>query len=278
VTTPILLLVLAAAALHAIWNALVKHGADPVFRLGIVALTGSAIALPLLPFVTVPSAASWPWLLGSLAAHVGYYVTLAFAYRTGELSIVYPVARGVAPPLVALGGVTLAGEHLLPAQLFAVGLICGGILLLVLLGQATRNGLHSLWLAVGCGLTIAAYTLCDGIAGRLSGDPLGYIVWLFLLDGSFGVAVLWFRRETLGSDLRRGVLPSIAGGALSMLAYGLVIWAMTMAPMALVSAVRETSVVLAAAIGCWMMGEGLGTRRVASAALVAFGIVALKLW
>jgi drug/metabolite transporter (DMT)-like permease len=179
--------------------------------------------------------------------------------------------------LVAIGGAVLAAEHLLPGQLFAVGLICGGILLLVLLGHSRSDGKRSLLLAAACGVSIAAYTVCDGMGVRASGEPLGYVVWLFLLDGSYGVVVLWLRRDSLRSDLRRGVVPAVAGGAMSMLAYGLVIWAMSMAPMALVSAVRETSVVLAAAIGCWMMGEGLGNRRVASAALVACGIVALKL-
>ena len=187
------------------------------------------------------------------------------------------MARGLAPPLVAVGGSLFAAEHLAPLQFMAVALICTGILLLVLLGRALQNGALSLGMAALCGLSIASYTLCDGLGGRLSGDPLGYIVWLFLLDGSYGIVVFGLRRRRLREDLGRGLLPSVCGGALSMLAYGLVIWAMSLAPMALVSAVRETSVVLAAAIGTWLLGEGLGGRRVASAALVALGIVALKL-
>lgn len=278
VTTLVFLVVLAAAVLHATWNALVKHGGDPVFRLAAAALTGSVCALPFLPFVAVPAAGAWPWLLGSVVTHVGYYVTLARGYRTGDLSLVYPVARGVAPPLVAMAALVVAGEQLDSMGLGAIGLICAGILALVLLGGAWRHRSGAIVYAVGCGATIATYTICDGQGVRASGDALGYIAWLHLLDGVlFGSAVLWLRRTTLAGDIRRGLAPAALSGILSMLAYGMVVWAMASTPMALVSALRETSVVLAAVIGTVMMGEPFGGRRVASAALVALGVVALRL-
>lgn len=278
VTTLVFFVVLAAAVLHASWNALVKHGGDPLFRLAAATLTGTACALLFLPFVPVPAAAAWPWLLASMVTHVGYYITLAWGYRTGDLSIVYPVARGVAPPLVALAALALVGERLAPSGIAAVALICSGILALVLMGGAWRERPGAVVSALGCGATIAAYTICDGQGVRASGDPLGYIVWLHFIDGFFfGVAVLWLRRASLRNDLRRGLAPAALGGVLSMLAYGMVVWAMATTPMGLVSALRETSVILAAAIGTGLMGEPFGRRRVASAALVALGVIALRL-
>jgi drug/metabolite transporter (DMT)-like permease len=277
-TTLVFLVVLAAAIMHASWNALVKHGGDPVFRLAVAALTGTICALPFLPFVAAPAAAAWPWLLASVVIHIGYYVTLAWGYRTGDLSIVYPVARGVAPPLVAVAALAIAGESLAPSGVLAVALICCGILALVLLGGAWRDRPGAVLSALGCGATIAAYTICDGQGVRASGDPFGYIVWLHLLDGFvFGAVVLWLRRARLRADIRRGLGPAALGGMLSMAAYGMVIWAMATTPMALVSALRETSVILAAAIGTGLMGEPFGRRRIASAALVAMGVVALRL-
>jgi drug/metabolite transporter (DMT)-like permease len=277
-TTLVFLVVLAAAVLHASWNALVKHGGDPMFRLAVATLTGTACALPFLPFVPLPAAPAWPWLLASVLTHIGYYITLAWGYRTGDLSVVYPVARGVAPPLVALAALVVAGERLAPPGIAAVALICAGILALVFLGGAWREPPGAMISALGCGTTIAAYTIFDGQGVRASGDSFGYIAWLMFIDGFFfGVAVLWLRRTSLHSDIRRGLAPAALGGVLSALAYGMVIWAMATTPMALVSALRETSVVLAAAIGTGLMGEPFGRRRIASAALVAMGVVALRL-
>jgi drug/metabolite transporter (DMT)-like permease len=276
-TTTVFLVVLVAAVLHAAWNALIKHGGDPVFRLAVTTLTGSAMAAPLLPFLAVPPAAAWPWLLGSVATHIGYYVALALAYRAGDLSVAYPVARGVAPPLVSLGGLLVAGERLSAAGAVAVALICAGILALVLLGGVERERRHSLVPALACGTTIAAYTICDGQGVRATAQALDYIAWLFFVDGFvFGLAVLWLRRRRLRRDMASGLRPAVLGGVLSVLAYGLVIWAMQTTPMGLVSALRETSVVLAAAIGTRLLGEPFGRRRIAAAALVAGGIVALR--
>lgn len=275
-STPVLLAVLAAAAMHAVWNALVKHGGDPTLRLAIVALTGTVLALPALPFVAPPMAAAWPWLVASVALHFGYYIALALSYRLADLSFAYTLARGAAPPLVALGG-ALAGDHLTPAELLALALICAGILALVLVGRSAGDNRRGIGAALLCGALIAAYTLCDGLGVRASRSPLGYILWLFVLDGlAFGSAVLWQRRTRLGQELPTVVAPAAAGGALSITAYGIVVWAMSVAPMALVSGVRETSVVLAALIGTGLLGEARAAPRIAAATLVGLGLVALR--
>lgn len=276
-STLVLVAVLAAAAMHAVWNALVKHGGDPTLRLAIVALTGTAIGLPLIPFVAAPDAAAWPWLGASVVIHFAYYFALSLSYRLGDLSFAYPLARGTAPPLVAIGGM-LAGDRLAGGELVALVMICAGILCLVLLGRGDGDGRSGIGAAVVCGALIGAYTICDGIGVRAAGGTLGYIVWLFVIDGIvFGTAILWQRRARLRLELPAVLRPALAGGALSMGAYGIVIWAMSLAPLALVSAVRETSVVLAAAIGSRLMGEGMARQRIAAAGLVCGGIVALRL-
>lgn len=270
--------VLAAAVLHAAWNALVKQGDDPFLRLAIVILTGSLVCLPLLPLVEPPPAAAWPWLLTSVAVHIGYDWLLCLGYLRGDLSLVYPVARGVAPPLVALSGAIVAGEHLSATALAAVAVVSVGIVLLVGLGRVARAQRRSVLYALGCGATIALYTLADGQGVRAAGEPWGYILWLFALDGlPFGLPVLWLQRHRLQGLATPGLGPAVLGGLLSFTAYALVIWAMATTPMALVSALRETSVVLAAWIGTRLLAEPFGGRRVAAASLVAAGIVLLKL-
>ncbi len=269
-------MVLLAAVLHASWNALVKSGGDPYLRLAIVNLTHSVVVLPLLPFVAVPAAEAWPWLLGSVATHLVYYLFLAAGYRVGDLSHVYPVARGVAPPLVALGGLLVAGEVLSLAGTLAIGLVCVGIWVVAGRGPTSRR---PFLLALGTGTAIAAYTVCDGMGGRASGDVLGYIAWLFLLDGwPFAVLVLLHRGTGgLRTTLARAWKPAIGGGMMSVVAYGLVIWAMSIAPLAYVSALRETSVILAAAIGTLLLGEPFGRRRILAAGLVVLGVAILQL-
>ncbi|MGD9510651.1 MAG: EamA family transporter [Geminicoccaceae bacterium] len=270
--------VLGAAALHAAWNALVKHGGDPFLRLAIVNLTGSAICLPLLPFVDPPVAAAWPWLLASVAIHIGYCSFLCLAYRTGDLSQVYPVARGVAPPLVALLAWLFVGEAPGWSGLAAIALISAGILTIAFGRRAEGQSRRPLVLAALCGSCIAVYTICDGLGIRAAQGTPEYIVWFFFLDGlPFGLGVIWIRRRHLRAALPSLLLPGVGGGALSFLAYGLVIWAMRTTPMAYVSGLRETSVILATIIGTRLMGEPFGRERITAAFVVAGGIGLLKL-
>lgn len=273
--------VLLAAVLHASWNALVKSGGDPFLRLAIVNLTQSLVVLPLVPFVGVPALEAWPWLLASVAAHMAYYFLLAGGYRVGDLSHVYPIARGVAPPLVALGALAVAGEVLSPLGMLAVILVCLGIWIVAGRQSAmdTLGRKQPLLLALGCGVAIAAYTVADGMGGRASGDVLAYVVWLFLLDGwPFTLVVLLMRGPAaVRAALPAAWKPAVGGGVMSVVAYGLVIWAMSTAPMAYVSALRETSVLLAAAIGTLLLGEPFGRRRIFAASLVVAGVAIFQL-
>ena len=273
----ILSLVLAAALLHASWNALVKAGGDPFVRLAVVNAVGGLCAVPLLFVAALPAPASWPYLLGSVVVHHAYYLALGYGYRFGDLSHVYPVARGVAPPLVALAAWAFAGESLGPLGLLAILVISGGIVSLAFTDDGRLVAIRPLALGLATGITIAAYTLFDGLGGRTAGDVLGYIAWLFVIDAvPFSVIVAVRYRRRLGPALAACWRPAAVGGALSVVAYGLVIWAMSLTPLAAVSALRETSVIIAALIGTRLLREPFGTRRVLAASLVAAGVVLLQ--
>jgi drug/metabolite transporter (DMT)-like permease len=273
----VLALVLLAAALHASWNALVKIRGDPFVRLAVLNLVSGLCALPLLLVVTPPAVASWPYLGGSAIIHLAYYVTLAYGYRVGDLSHVYPIARGIAPPLVALGAWLMAGENPGPVGVLAILVISGAIASLAFTGGWQLGPLAPVWYALATGFSIAAYTICDGLGGRAAGDVLGYIAWLFVIDAApFGLIVAIRRRHDLAHQLRLSWPASVLGGVLALGAYGLVIWAMTLAPMASVSALRETSVVMAALIGTRLLREPFGRRRVVAAGIVALGVVLLE--
>jgi drug/metabolite transporter (DMT)-like permease len=270
--------VLGAAVLHAAWNALVKHGGDPFLRLAIVNLTGSAICLPLLLVFDPPVAAAWPWLLTSVLIHIAYCSFLCLGYRLGDLSQVYPVARGVAPPIVALLGWLVAGEAPSGRGLLALALISTGILIIALGKRAPGQSMRPLLLALACGGSIGAYTISDGLGIRAAQGTFEYIVWFFFVDGlPFGLVVLWLSRDRLQTATAATLLLAIGGGVLSFLAYGLVIWAMRTTPMAYVSGLRETSVILATIIGTRLMGEPFGRERITAACIVAGGIGLLKL-
>jgi drug/metabolite transporter (DMT)-like permease len=273
----VLALVLLAAVLHASWNALVKVGGDPFVRLALLNVVSGLCALPFLFLVALPAVASWPYLLGSVAIHLAYNVTLAYSYRFGDLSHVYPIARGVAPPLVALGAWLIAGESPGPIGVLAILVISGAIASLAFSPGWRLGPLAPLWLALATGLSIAGYTICDGLGGRAAGDVLGYIAWLFALDAvPFGLIVAFWRRHDLAAQLRASCRASVLGGVLALGAYGLVIWAMSQAPMASVSALRETSVIMAALIGTRLLREPFGRRRVVAASVVALGVVLLE--
>jgi len=270
-------LVLLAAALHAAWNALVKLGGDPFVRLAMVNLAGGVCALPLLPFAGLPTPASWPYLLGSIVAHHAYYLALAYGYRFGDLSHVYPIARGSAPPLVALGAWLFAGELPAAAGVVAVLLVCAGITSLAFdRGNRQVASAPVLW-GLATGAAIAAYTVFDGLGGRASGAVVAYILWLFVLDAvPFTLLVAWRRRRRLRAEIARNWRGGTLGGALSFGAYALVIWAMSLGPMAPVSALRETSVIMAAWLGTRVLGEPFGRRRLKAAATVVAGVILLQ--
>ena len=268
--------VLGAALLHAAWNALLKSGRDPLLDTALVAFAGTLVALPLALVVPAPEPAAWPYIAASVTVHLGYYTALVGAYRAGDLSHGYPIMRGAAPLLVAAASWFWFGEALSVAAWTGVLLICGGVLSLGMAGGgASRKA--TAW-ALFSALIIAAYTISDGAGVRVAGGAERYLVWLFLFMGlPFGFAVLAVKRGALLVHARDHWPRAMAGAVLSGLSYGIALWAMTRAPVAIVAALRETSVIFAALIGAWLLKEGHLKERLAGAAAVLAGLIALKL-
>ena len=272
-------LVLVAAFLHAAWNAMVKVGYDRLVVLAIANATGVFISVVILPFVSLPLPASWPFLLGSIALHTGYYFFLIRAYRVGDLSHVYPMARGLSPMLVALLAAVLASEIPPPWGMVGVVLACVGIVSLAFeSGPPWRGDTRPVIYALGTAVFIAGYTVMDGMGVRRAGDPLAYIVWLMLLDG---IPIICFtayaRRHQLVTLLGGNWRAGCTSGVLQFAAYALIIWAMSLGAMASVSALRETSVIFAAIIAAVVLKEPVGRLRIAAAVLVALGIVLMRI-
>lgn len=268
-------IVLFAALLHASWNAMVKAGGDRALILAGVALSHALVGLALILLSEAPARESWPALIISTLVHYAYYALLFQAYRLGDLSQVYPISRGLAPMLVAVGAFLLIGESLPPmawAGLIAVSL---GIWLLSLRPQGMEVDRRAVIVAVVLGLAIASYSVADGIGVRLAGDPTGYMGWLFLLEAPVVFAVLGPRILRRGAIDPRTFALGMLGGVFAVTAYGLVLYAKTITPIGVVSAVRESSVVIAALIGVILLGERPWKKRLAAALIVATGVVAL---
>jgi drug/metabolite transporter (DMT)-like permease len=268
--------VLAAALLHAGWNAVVKVGLDRFSSVLLLALVQSGLALALLPFFPAPGPPSWPWIAASALLHTGYKLFLIRAYEHGDLSQVYPLARGTAPLLTALVGALGLGESLTPLRTLAVLVIGLGVVLMSAKGgpglaSAPRKALAY---ALGTAAATASYTLVDGVGARLSGSASGFTLWMFAGDGA---GMLAYALATRGHAALPTLLPAwragVAAGAMSLGSYWIAIWAFTRAPIALVAALRETSVLFAMLIAVLLLRERVGPWRWAAAGLIACGVV-----
>jgi drug/metabolite transporter (DMT)-like permease len=274
-TLYVISLVLSAAFLHAVWNAIVKGAADRLLALAMVNAGHALVGIVLVVLYAPPAREAWGFMVASTFIHFFYYGFLLMAYRLGDFSQVYPIARGVAPVLVALGAWGFAGE-VLPVQSWLAILIISGAIAAQAFGRRRVDiNTGAVLAALMTGLTIAAYSVADGLGVRASGSPLGYIGWLFLLEGFSIIALFWLGRERLQTLKVRTWVIGITGGLLSSLAYGLAIYAKGLTTLGSVSAIRETSVVMAALIGIMWFGERPWKLRIVSAMIVVVGIVLL---
>lgn len=268
------MLALTAALLHAGWNAMLRSGGDRFSAIVVMSAASSLVALPWAIMSGVPLAGAWPMLIISAILHVGYNLALVWAYRHGELGQVYPLARGAAPLLVTLSAALFVGEHLPVAALMGICLVSIGILGLA----AAKTGRAALLPAFVTSLFIAGYTVTDGLGARISIDASGYAAWLFVIDGPPMLVIHWYQRgRFLPPVWTYDTAKAAGGGVISLLAYGLVIVAVSFAPMGAVSALRETSVLAAALLGRFFLGERLTGRRLAGCSLVAIGAICLGL-
>jgi drug/metabolite transporter (DMT)-like permease len=270
----IVVIVIGAGALHAVWNAVAKQLGDRVmvFALMGVPLTlagGLAVAV-----AGVPARAAVGFAIASAVIHIGYDLALMNSYRLGSFNQVYPIARGTSPLVVAAGAYLFASERLGVVPLAGVAILAFGLMSLALsAGRLARPDLPAVGVAVLTGLTIAAYTIVDGLGVRAAHDPHAYAGLMFLLQGPVFPLIAVSRRPVRQWRDRSMVSCGLLAGTLLVVAYGTVLWAQSRAPLAEVAAIRETSVIFAALIGMAFLKEHFGIRRVAAAAVIAAGIV-----
>lgn len=276
-TLDIFLIVLMAALMHAVWNAVVKGATDRTVTFGLVSAGHTVPAVMMLPFVPLPDPVLLPYIAASTVIHWGYYYFLNMGYRVGDLSLVYPVARGVAPLLVALPALIWLDETLPVLAWAGLACISAGIMILGIRRAGVGPPLSAMVLALLTGGTIALYSLVDGVGVRLADQAVTYIVWLFIAEGFVIIFIFLPRMDRLRAQTRRQVAVGLAGGILSALAYALALYAKSKAPLGMVSALRETSVIFAAMIGLIWFGEGPARPRLIAAGIVAAGIVMLAL-
>ncbi|MGR3717265.1 MAG: EamA family transporter [Thermohalobaculum sp.] len=277
--TAVFLAVLGAAVMHAGWNAIVKVGLDRFSSILLMSIVQGAMALCLLPFFAAPLAAAWPWLAASALLHIGYKLFLIRAYEHGDLSQVYPLARGTAPLIVALVGAIWLGESMTAGKTAAVAAIALGVIVMSRSGGSLdRLPRKALLYALGTACFTASYTLVDGVGARIAETASGYVLWMFAGDA---LGMTGFALATRGPGALGRLLPAwrsgIAAGGLSLGSYWIAIWAFTLAPLALVAALRETSVLFAMLIGVFLLGERANPWRWLSAGLILSGVVLMRL-
>ena len=277
-TPAIILIVIFAGALHASWNAITKQLDDRLMAFAWIGIASTVCGGLVLALTGLPYQAAIPFAITSAVIHVGYDLALINSYRLGAFNQTYPIARGTSPLVVAVGAYFLANERLSFAALAGVVTLAVGLMSLAFSsGRLSRADLPAVGAALLTGLTIAAYTIVDGLGVRRAHDPWAYVALLFLLQGPALTVAAAFRRPMAAwrdrVTSRRGLL----AGGLCVAAYGIVLWAQTRAPLAEVAAIRETSVVFAALIGVTVFGEDFGRRRVAAAVVIATGIVLIGL-
>ena len=272
--------VLFAALCHAGWNALIKVGLDPLSSTTLITVGSGIVGLVALPFVGVPATQSWPWLFASVVIHLFYFAALIESYRTGDLGQVYPIARGSAPLMTAVLATVLIGERLSIVGWIGVVVLVSGVFLLSLRGgrELARLDLRAVGFALATAFTICTYSIVDGVGARLSANPNAYSACLFVGIAIVLVPYAWVRG---GSDALAAAMPywrqGFAGGAMQVLSYGIAIWAMTVAPIAIVAALRETSVLFGAAIAVIVLKEPLRAARLVAAGLIVTGLLLIRL-
>ena len=276
----IFLAVLFAALCHAGWNALIKVGLDPLSTTTLISIASGVVALFLLPLVGLPAWAAWPWLVASVIIHLGYFAALIEAYLTGDLGQVYPIARGSAPLMTATATTLFVGEKLSGIGWGGIVALVAGVFLLSARGgrELVKVDRRAVGFALMTALTICTYSVVDGVGARFAGSPNAYSLSLFVGISVVMVPYALYRDgrdviPAIGTFWRRG----FAGGALQVISYGTVLWAMTLAPIAIVATLRETSVLFGAAIAVVVLKEPLRAVRIAAALLIVGGLILIRL-
>lgn len=270
--------VLLAAALHAGWNALVKAGLSKQTSMFLLSLGHAFCALPIVATSPLPPAGIWPWIVASALIHTAYQLFLAYAYERGDLSRVYPLARGAAPMIVTLVGVFWLADTMRPLDYAGIAVLGTGIALMARGVFSNGESRQLLPFAFGAALATAGYTLVDGLGARAWGLPVAFVSWMMSLTAVFYVPVVVALRgrAVLRAD-RRGWAIGMVAAAASFAAYAIAVWAMTQAPIALVAALRETSILFAILLGWAVFGDRIDRQKIVAGALIVAGIVLTRL-
>lgn len=270
-----ILLILGAALLHALWNSIVKGADDRILTIGLIGLGNAIFGIALALFVAPPAPESYPFIVLTVLIHFFYFVFLIAAYRLGDFSQVYPIARGVAPVLVACGAMIFVGEFLHLRGWIGLLMISFAIFVLVFSKSDLKVSSKAVGAALLTGICIASYTIVDGSGVRVAGSALGYIGWSFGAQIVLGIGFILFRYRHLHAMSFKGYVAGIAGGLISGSAYALAIYAMSLTTLGSVSAIRESSVIIAALIGVIWFGERPWASRLTASIIVAAGIFML---
>ena len=279
-TPAVTIAVLVAAFCHASWNAIIRMPGDKIISITLLVTAAGVLALPGLFFVPVLPAAAWPFLIASAIVHVGYNTFLALSYHHGELTKVYPLVRGSAPLTTLVVSLLFLDEAVDASE--AIGIVTVGAGIMALAFDRGWRALiaspHTLYYAAATSLCITLYTLSDGLGARAAGNAHQYVIWLFVLDMlPMLAAVLVFKRQAFINAIATNWMAGLAGGALSLVAYWIVIWAFTVAPIPIVAALRETSILFAVLIGMIWLGEKVTPVRGASILLVLCGLAVMRI-
>ena len=270
--------VLSAAAMHAGWNASLKLKLDPFLAMTRITALAGIIAAPTLVYFGFPKLASWPWLIGSIVLHLAYYVALTEAYRRADMSQVYPIARGGAPLLTTAGALLFINEPVTAQGLAGIITLGGGVVLMSFAGREKSLDWITIALSLLTAAIICGYTIVDGLGARAAGDPHAYSAALFFIDGfPLLLFALWRHGTTKIVPLFRRPGTAVIGGAMSMGSYWIAIWAMTVAPIAIVAALRESSVLFAALIAHVVLREPLRPQRAVAAGCICLGLALIRL-
>jgi drug/metabolite transporter (DMT)-like permease len=272
--------VLFAAAFHAGWNAVIKRGLDPLVTTALISLGAGAVALAAMPFVGLPNRAAWPWVIASVLIHLVYFAALIESYRSGDMSQVYPIARGSAPLMTGIATGVLVGERLGLFGWCGILLLASGVLLISLRGGRDLAGLNrrAVGFALFTAVTICGYSVVDGLGARTAGSANAYSIALFVGIAPVMAVYALIRCGPNAIGLMRAHWQTgLAGGAMQLGSYGVAIWAMTLAPIAIVAALRETSVLFGAVIAFVVLKEPLRANRVIAALLIVAGLVLIRL-
>ena len=269
-----------AAACHAGWNAAIKTGLDPLTSTVLITTGAGLVSLALLPFAGLPPAIAWPWVIASVVIHLFYFIGLSEAYRTGDLGQVYPLARGTAPLMTAGVTTLLLGERIGLSGWGGIAILAAGVLLLSLRGGRLLEppDRRAVLFALFTALTICLYSVVDGIGARTAGNPHAYTLAMFIGNALVMIVYFLIRRGPSAIPPMLKTWPvGLVGGSLQLLSYGIVIWAMTLAPIALVAALRETSVLFGALIAVLLLKKSLRPARIIAALMIVCGLVLIRM-